>query len=305
MLIVREKPAAHRLNAGLSVVFALVGVWTLWLLPIVLPRWPFAAWSLVAVVFVTTTWWSLIHETIHGLLFRNRRLNDAAGRLLAVLFLLPFRPVAFGHLFHHRRNRSDLDRAEFYPRGASKTAAALAYYARLLGGLYFAECAVSLAVWLPHAWLRRLAPRRFLEAGLVSDARLLENTLLQPRSLWATRLDSACILLSLGVSVWFYGNHAWMLILALLGRGLLLSLMDNAYHYATPLDAPRYALNLGLPRPLSSAILHFNLHRIHHLHPAAPWYHLPALYRAAHDQPDGGYLALALRQLRGPLRLDR
>ncbi|HEV2110095.1 MAG TPA: fatty acid desaturase [Gammaproteobacteria bacterium] len=290
------------LNAFLSTGFVFTGMWTLWLLPLLLPRWPLLGWSILPVVLLTTSWWSLIHEAIHGLLFARRPLNDAAGRLLCILFSLPFQPVAFGHLFHHRRNRSLLDRAEIRPPGGSPAFAAT-YYLRLLGGLYFAELALCLAAWLPRPRLLRLTARRFDRAGLATDGRLLQSTVLNPHMLRAVRLDAGCILLCLASSLRLYGSHAWLLLLLLLGRGLLISLMDNAYHYGTPLDRPRYALNLRLPGPLSAAILNFNLHRVHHLHPAAPWRRLPELFRQADDRYDGGYLGLSLRQLRGPLDL--
>jgi len=292
------------LNALLAAACVAAGAWTLWLLPLLLPRHPLAAWSLVAVALFTTTWWSVIHEAIHGLLFPRRGMNNAAGRLLAVLFGLPFQPVAFGHLFHHRQNRSRLDRAEVYLRKTPRLRAALDYYARLLGGLYLAEVALCFLVWLPRPRLMRLVARRFDAAELSTEGKLLQRTVLDPAALRGIRLDAAGVLFCLGSSFWLYGPHAWMLIAVLLGRGLLLSIMDNAYHYGTPLDAPRYALNLGLPRSLSAAILHFNLHRQHHLHPATSWRELPRLFAAAKDRYDGSYPALTLRQLRGPLFQD-
>lgn len=291
------------LNVLLVAACLALGIWSLWLLPLLLPRQPLLAWSLVPVVLLTTTWWSVIHEAIHGLLFRQRALNDAAGRLLCICFGLPFRPVAFGHLFHHRRNRSELDRAEMYP-GDPSLAFAAGYYLRLLGGLYFAELALSLLIWLPRPRLMRLTAARFNRAGLEMEGGLLQRMVLEPGALWSTRFDAACVLLALASSLWLYGRHAWLPLLVLLGRGLLISIMDNAYHYGTPLDRLRYALNLRLPRVLSAGILNFNLHRIHHLYPATPWRLLPALFTATGERYDGGYLPLTLKQLRGPLTLD-
>lgn len=294
--------SAAALNATLTAGCVFLGIWTLWILPLLLPRSPWLAWTLVAVVLATTSWWSVIHEAIHGLLFARRPLNNAAGRLLCILFSLPFQPVAFGHLFHHRRNRSELDRAEVYPQGSSAAFAA-GYYLRLLGGLYFAELALSLLVWLPRPQLLRSTAKRFAAAGLDAEGKLLQKTVLDARMLRAIRLDSAWVLLALASAFWLYGSYGWLLLGVLLGRGLLLSIMDNAYHYDTPLDRLRYALNLRLPRLLSLTILNFNLHRIHHLHPATPWWKLPELFNAARDRYDGSYLGLTLRQLRGPLQL--
>lgn len=292
-------------NTLLVVAFAAIGVWSLWLLPaFFLPRWPYLAWTLVPAVLLTTSWWSLIHEAIHGLLYRYRPLNNALGRLLCILFGLPFQPVAFGHLFHHRRNRSALDRAEVITPEEAGWHATAGYYFKLLGGLYIGEFALCFAAWLPRNLLRRLAVPRFVKAGLPQEGRLLETALLSNRALWNIRIDSALILLALVGSLRLYGSHAWMLLAVSLGRGLLLSVMDNAYHYATPLNALRYALNMRLPAFLSAAILHFNLHRIHHTHPASPWWRLPELFDEAEERYDGGYLGLTLRQLRGPIVQD-
>ncbi|HEV2321694.1 MAG TPA: fatty acid desaturase [Gammaproteobacteria bacterium] len=304
MLDPKTDDSTTTLNALLTALCLALGLLTLWVLPLLLPQHPLAALSLVAVALFTTTWWSVIHEAIHGLLFPDRRLNNAAGRVLAILFGLPFQPVAFGHLFHHRQNRSRLDRAEVYPQTGPRLRAMLDYYARLLGGLYLAESALSLLVWLPRPRLMRLVARRFDAADLGVEGRLLQRMLLDPAALRSIRFDAAGVLFCLGSSLWLYGRHAWLLLIQLLARGLLLSIMDNAYHYGTPLDAPRYALNLGLPKPLSAAILHFNLHRQHHLHPAASWRRLPRLFAEANDCYDGSYPSLALRQLRGPLFQD-
>ncbi len=47
-----------------------------------------------------------------------------------------------------------------------------------------------------------------------------------------------------------FGSH-WPLLLAFLaGRGALISIFDNVYHFGTPIDRPDYARNLALPRPL-------------------------------------------------------
>lgn len=296
---------AAAVNLLLVTSFVIVGAWTLWLLPAyVLPHRPRLAWSLVPVVLLTTTWWSVIHEAIHGLLFKRRPLNNAAGRLLCILFGLPFQPVAFGHLFHHRRNRSLLDRAEIFTRDEFGPLAVAGYYGKLLGGLYIGEFALCFAAWLPRRVLRRLAVQRFVKAQLPQEGRLMETSLLPPATLWGIRVDSLCVLSALGLSLWLYGADAWMLVLVLLGRALLVSILDNAYHYGTPLDRLRYAFNMRLPKLLSTGILHFNLHRIHHLHPASPWWRLPALFDAAQDGYDGGYLILTLRQLRGPIVQD-
>ena len=52
---------------------------------------------------------------------------------------------------------------------------------------------------------------------------------------------------------------------ALAGRGLLISFLDNVYHYETPVNDVFFAKNLRLAKPLQGILLNFNLHGIHHI----------------------------------------
>jgi fatty acid desaturase len=96
----------------------------------------------------------------------------------------------------------------------------------------------------------------------------------------------------------------WLLALALLGRGFLISFLDNIYHYETPVSDVFYAKNLRLARPLAKLLLNFNLHGIHHVNPAIPWVHLPRAFAIQAGQFQGGYFAAALRQLHGPIAMQ-
>ena len=94
-----------------------------------------------------------------------------------------------------------------------------------------------------------------------------------------------------------------MLLLALAGRGLLVSLLDNAFHYGTPLGQRRHARNLAAPPVLAELILNFNLHGSHHLRPGLPWWRLGEFHRAAGHPIDGARVAAVLGQLAGPVPL--
>jgi hypothetical protein len=65
--------------------------------------------ALAAMVAATLPHWGLVHEAMHGHL-AVARCNRRLGRMLAVALLLPFEPVRFGHLMHHRHNRHRRDR---------------------------------------------------------------------------------------------------------------------------------------------------------------------------------------------------
>lgn len=282
----------------------------LWLgLPLLLSGRLELAWSLIGVVLLTTTIWSLMHEGIHAVLHPDRAVNDALARALAIGFPAPFAVLRFGHLKHHQFNRTAVDRSEVYdPDCASRASAAAGYYARLLGGLYAGEVAALLLAWLPRPVQWRLLARLPSEPDGPSLADSARRQLLRSDVLWSMRLDSALSLILVAASLWLYGPAFWLLGLALIGRGLLISLADNAYHYATALHAPgadvRPARNLALPGWAERAILNFNHHATHHRHPGLPWTALPEASAALKSARGPGYLCGLLAQLRGPIALS-
>lgn len=284
----------------------------LWLgLPLALPNAPLLAWTLLPLVLATTTLWSVMHEGIHAVLHPRRAVNDALSRLLAIGFPAPFAVLRFGHLKHHQFNRTALDRTEVYDPAENRSAVVrLRYYLHVLGGLYFGEVAALLLVWLPRQAVLALLRRLPTEAGLPALTDSVERQLLTPEVLRTMRIDSllSFALIATGSVLYLQAGALWLLVLALMGRGLLISLTDNAYHYATPLHAPgddvRHALNLRLPRWASRLILHFNLHAVHHRHPALPWNALPAAAQPGEMHGAPAYLRALLRQLRGPLPLQ-
>lgn len=285
--------------AGLAAAAALqYAALPLWLLPLS----PWWGWLLLPLTLLTLTWWALLHEAFHGLLHPSRRLNDGVGRALAIAFGTPFRVVRFGHLMHHRFNRSALDRAEVTEVLPGVPARAV-YYLRLVVGLYLAEAAGAVLALAPRALYERAADAAF---GRVTDdgesmAAACARHLKAPPARREMRLDGALVLLLLAGSFWLYGAAWWMLALALLGRGTLQSVADNAYHYATPLDDRLHALNLRLPRPLERGCLNFTLHRVHHHRPGLPWTALPDAFARTGERYDTGFAAAVLAQFRGPI----
>ena len=256
-------------------------------------------WLLLLPVALTPTWWAYVHDCIHGSAFTHRRLNRMAGRANAVLFGAPFDLLRQGHLLHHAYSRSPRESSEvFVPGHGSRLSFTVAYYLRLLGGLYLSEVLGGWLFLLPTRWLHRLAPRLDRPDNVLGP---LTERLLQPSTLKAVRQDAVATLLVYAIALVAYGHHAWMLLLALYGRALLVSLMDNVFHYGTALGDARQADNLRLPAWASRLILHFNLHGMHHLRPGIPWYGLPAaLAQRGESCPRHLLPALAV-QLRGPI----
>lgn len=126
--------------------------------------------------------------------------------------------------------------------------------------------------------------------------------LLGDKVLKKLRIDALLIIALLASSFYVYGSYWWMLLGALTVRGMMISMVDNSFHYGTPLDDIKYAFNLSASPLFSRLILHFNLHHVHHVHPGLPWTALPLAFNAGeYDQDGGNFVTGVLRQLRGPI----
>ncbi|MCS6786708.1 MAG: fatty acid desaturase [Thiobacillaceae bacterium] len=270
------------------------------LLPVLLlPQQPAWGWCLLVPVLFTNTGWALLHESMHGVLLSGRRANRLAGRALAIAYGAAFDLLRWGHLLHHALNRTRRERSEVYVAGRDpKLWFTLNYYFRLSGGLYLYEVLGSLIFLLPRPairwWERRLARADNVVAALT-------DKLLHPPTLRAVRQDAALALTLYAAAFALYGGHAWMLALALAARAFLISVVDNVFHYGTPLDDIRYARNLHLPPWLAVALLHFNLHGAHHLRPGLAWWQLPAFHRASGLGYQGNWWPALIAQFRGPI----
>lgn len=286
----------RRLLAG----FLMLQFLQLALLPVfLLPRNAAWGWSLLIPLLLTNSWWAFIHEALHGHLFPDKRLGRAVGRIHAVLYGAAFDLLRFGHLLHHVYSRTRRERAEVYRDGEdSLLVVGIGYYFRLLGGLYVFEILGSLAFLLPRPLIQRLEARAKSPDNVVEE---LAQRLLAPATLTAVRADTLAILCIYGMSFYCYGQYWWMLAIALWGRGLLISLLDNAFHYGTPLDQPRFAPNLATPGWWGRLLLNFHLHGVHHQQPAAPWHALPQLHRRGEDSFHGSLFLAILSQFRGPI----
>ncbi len=216
---------------------------------------PLWGWLLLPLALLTNPFWSLIHEAIHDLLHPNKSVNLILGRLLAIMFGAPFRILRLSHLLHHKLNRMPVEGTEYYDRDkSSKAAAAPGYYFQILFGLYFVEVISPLYFLLPRRWLERFRVR-YLAAQSVSS--LLMQNWLGAESLREIRRDGALTILWLALAFSAYGENWPLLLAALAARALLISFLDNVYHYETPVSDVFFAKNLSLPKPLAGLLLQF------------------------------------------------
>jgi fatty acid desaturase len=298
------RPFHPRASLALAVAFTALQLFQLLLLPAwLLPLDGAWGWLLLLPVLLSNGWWAFIHEAIHGTLSPDRDINRTMGRMQGILFGAGFDLLRWGHLLHHAMNRTRRDRSEVYEEGRRNRAAfTLEYYGRLLGGLYYFEVLWSLLLLAPRPWLLKLTARL---AGPDNPIGPMADKLLSPATLAAVRRDALAILALYGTAFYLYGDHAWMLALAIAARALLISLMDNVFHYGTPLDDRLHAYDLALPRWASAIILNFNLHGTHHLHPGLSCWDLPAAHRARGGGYHGPLVPTLMAQFRGPIPASR
>lgn len=295
-----------RRNAALAISMVAMHLLALWVVPWrqLAPVWMISLLAIAAVL--SPLLWSLIHEAIHGLLFRSPGANRTCGRLLSIVFGSPFRALRFAHLRHHRYNRTEWGREEVYDRSKqSRWAAWLFHYARITVGLYVVELAMLFACWLPVAFLRRhlIGQSPDLPDGSAGMQRMLDRDVLGVAAIREIRIDSLAVLALYGSSMILYGAHWPWLVGMLAVRALLASQLDHAPHHGTPLDVREYALNMHAPRWIRLCVLNFTLHRVHHAYPHLPWTALPEI-RDDTSGIDIGYGTAILRQWRGPIALD-
>ncbi len=268
-----------------------------------------AVWAVFAVSCTSNGLFSVLHEAIHRSLAPVQRLplvgmsaNELLGRAVGICFGSPFDFVASAHITHHNVNRSRHEQLEILadPITPKERRSFLAgYYFFLMGGLYEAELFIPLMLWLPRSTARALLARLF-PAGSTAD-HALRRIFRSRRYLRAIRIDGLLIVASIGTSVVLYERYAWILAIHFAVRALLISFFDYAYHYGSPTDDRLHGFNLRLPRALSSTILNFNYHGIHHRYPALPWRGLRPVFEAESLVFDNQFFAQAVSQLKGPM----
>ncbi|MGE0363095.1 MAG: fatty acid desaturase [Vicinamibacterales bacterium] len=238
--------------------------------------------------------YAIIHEADHGMLFRDRRLNDAGGVLMSLWFPAPFHLLRQGHLGHHMRNRSDDEAFDLYFDGEHPVWKWLQLYGTLTG-LYWLMAVLSNLVVLVFPFVMR---RDYFEFDRPSaaffDALNPAYTRLIRLEAMATIALHAAIVVGLGIPL---ASYAVMYA----GFGVSWSAMQYVHHFGTVRHVLTGARNLWIWGPIDRLWLHHNWHLTHHKHPTVPWIHLPHIGRR--EDPERGFLPWHyLRMWRGPRR---
>lgn len=228
-----------------------------------------AQWSVAAAIlaggFVAAMHSSLTHEALHGHPFRTKWINEALMALPLTLFI-PYNRFRDQHLAHHL----DANLTDPYDDPESN----------------FQDP----EVWKAMPWWKRvLYSANNTMLGRITLGPLIGQicfTLDELRG--AIRGDSAIWLAwalhlpAVVVVLWIVAQSAmpiWAWVLAAyIGLGIV-KIRTFLEHRAHEKSRARTVVieDRGL---LAFLFLNNNLHVVHHMHPSAPWYRLPALYRA-------------------------
>ena len=249
---------------------------------------------LVAVAFavVMNSVYATIHEAEHRMLFSNRRVNEAAGVLLALLFPAPFHLLRQGHLGHHLRNRSDDEAFDLYFDGEHPIWKQLQLYG-ILSGFYWLVAVLANVVVLVVPFVMR---REHFEFDRPSAAFM---DALNPRYTNHIRAEAIAVIVLHATVIFTLGIPFWKYAVMYAGFGFSWSAMQYVHHFGTTRHVLEGARNLWLWSPVDLVWLHHNWHLTHHKHPTVPWVHLPALGRE--ENPRREFLPIHyLRMWTGP-----
>jgi fatty acid desaturase len=250
--------------------------------------------SLVVVAFavVMNSVYATIHEAEHRMLFSDRRVNEAVGVLLALLFPAPFHLLRQGHLGHHLRNRSDDEAFDLYFDGEHPIWKRLQLYG-ILTGFYWLVAVLANVVVLVIPFVMRREHFQFDRPS----AAFMEA--LNPRYTNHIRAEAIAVIALHTTIVFTLGIPFWKYAVMYAGFGFSWSAMQYVHHFGTTRHVLEGARNLWLWGPVDLVWLNHNWHLTHHKHPTVPWVHLPTLGRK--ESPRREFLPIHyLRMWSGP-----
>ncbi|MDU8909963.1 fatty acid desaturase [Aestuariicoccus sp. MJ-SS9] len=244
----------------------LAGCYALWAIG---TTWAAALWlplGMALTVLATALHSSLSHEALHGHPFRSARLN-AALVFPALSVVVPYLRFRDTHLAHHRDailtdpyddpESNYLDPAVWVrlPRWGQR----LMTVNNTLAGRLIVGPLLGQAAFMREDWRRM---RR-------GDARVALG--------WALHLPAVAVVLVWMTQVAAMPLWAWGLsVYAALGVLKIRTFLEHQAHER----ARGRTVIIEDRGPLALLFLNNNLHVVHHMHAAVPWYRLPGLYRA-------------------------
>ena len=241
------------------------------------------AWGIGQILFAGSLvqWFVILHECGHDTLFKSRRLNASVGTVAGLVSLIPFRTWRRIHSRHHKwTGWQDLDPTTeaLAPKPRCRTLRTIVNVCWRLWIPIF-----SVAYRVQNFWdLRRVLgmfPRE-------SDRRAIRHD-----TAFAI-LAYVALALVIGPGM-FFRLIAVALLASLIAEDLLLlsqhthipqhvSHGEDVRPYPA-IEQVAFTRSLRLPRWVSTLVLHFDAHELHHMYPFVPGY---CLHRIPYEPPN-------------------
>jgi fatty acid desaturase len=264
--------------------------------------WWFFLLGAVLFSFAGNTAFSMLHEAVHGLAHKNRRVNNNIGRVMAALFPTSFTMQQLYHLGHHRRNRTDAEMFDLYYPGDNLFLKKFIIFGTVFG-IYWTTPFISCLLFLINPrWVLSsdFKDSKFMQSISASHMlggleKALAKTSVVRAEIVFMLLFQAMLFVLLGLSwtTWFACYLAFAI-----NWGSL----QYADHVGSKRDIREGAWNLKVNPIAQKVFLNYHLHLVHHRYPNLPWIHLPKLVR--HEDPMPTYAAKLWEFLTGPRLAD-
>ena len=224
--------------------------------------WPAKLAGYVTIGFAIHGLASLLHEAIHGSIFRNRRLDYWAGFLTGLPGLLGVTAYRVTHLPHHWYNRTERDPAEIMNMTKNRGLLKIFFYLWIIGGMFL------MIVMTPIGAQKYAKPN-------------------EKRMIAAEYVTLLAVIAGLVLAGWRFGFlgaiiEVWAV--PLLFAALIANVRGWSEHMLTLPGHPLHqSRTVSSNRLLSLLFVNANYHLEHHLFPGMPWYNLPKLHQLLQD----------------------
>ena len=263
------------LNLAILLVTGAACIASLWAASQPLPV-PLRVLAAISFALAGNTMFALLHEAVHGNFHPCMSVNDAAGRCAAAFFPTAFSLQRAFHLAHHRNNRSNIERFDYYDWSQSRLLRILQWYCILTGLYWLAPPLFALT----YSVTARLIPWQsfFVRGNTFGDQTSARAFLESIRSVSVARVRGD-VVVTIGVQaliVWLAGVSllGWCLCYGFFAMSW--SSLQYADHAFSKLDREQGAWNLKVSPIIRAVFLNYHFHLVHHMNPAIRWRDLPA-----------------------------
>ncbi|MCG6856926.1 MAG: fatty acid desaturase [Salaquimonas sp.] len=240
----------------------------------------------IAFSFLGNTAYSLMHEAVHRHFHANGAVNEIAGRIAAAFFPTAFSLQRVFHLAHHRNNRTDNERFDYYAEDENRFIKRVQWYC-ILTGLYWLISPLFCIIYFITAellrWRNLFGANGTWFSRQTSAQEFLEA--LETVPVWQARLDILTSVAMQALLIWGLDLSlaGWLVCYA--AFALNWSSLQYTDHAFSDLDRHEGAWNLKVS-PLTRALfLNYHYHLVHHRDPSIPWTELPAHVRTGDPNP--------------------